>query len=159
MKLNRSLSGVLGVLGALLVPAGVFAQFNRDQLLTAQSLNDVANRVVAVGATVTAASLASNPTTGAFTTTTYRARADGVVTFGTSGNALARTSITAGLEIEGAVRTVWRATAGNAATFTVRDGQRFSVGGAATGGAPLDSSINIYWTPLTVDTDTPIVAN
>jgi hypothetical protein len=159
MKLNRSLSGVLGVLAALVVPAAVFAQFNPNDQLTATSLNAIAANVVQVGGTATAASLASNASTGAFTTTTYRAQADGVVTLFTSGNAVSRTNINVGLEIDGAVRNVFRATGGNGVTFTVRDGQRFSVGGAATGGAPLDAGINIAWTPLTADTDPPIVSN
>lgn len=161
MKFNRSLSSVLVIVGALAVPAVVLAQFTPRTQLTAASLNNVAANMVQVGDTVIAASLPSNTSTGAIAQTTYRAQADGVVTFGTAGDAVARTTITAGLEIAGAIRTIWRTNAGSGATFTVRDGQRFNVGGQATGaaGQSLAATISVYWTPLTADTDLPVVSN
>ena len=161
MKLKVSLSSVLGIIGAITVPAVVFAQFQPQQRLLADDLNALADGVVQVGPPVTAFSLPSNPSTGAIATATYRAQADGVVILGTAGDAVTRTGITAGIEIDGALRTIWRTTGGDGVTFTVRDGQRFNVGGLASSssGQSLAASIIVYWMPLTADDDVPVLAN
>jgi hypothetical protein len=145
--MNKSkLVNVLGILGALSLPAVVVAQqFTPNTVLSAQALQELAGRVAALenNQGVGAASIVSAFGPNEIGSKTFRATGDGIMTVRASGGGFQSASVDVSLPIG----TVGRMREGGSATVPLRQNEIVTV----ESNVSIGGTVALFWFPLNGD--------